>query len=147
MKTIILVSLLATTAFAAEPEDIVLTFFNDLLEGKIREAVDTITVTMDESSKKDQMNLKLRSNLESISRVFGELYGGELISEYEVGESLLAMSYLARYKAKPVRFEFVFYKPDDVWSLKKLKMTDIDEDDMVNMPRKKEGFENVEEKE
>ena len=142
MKYVILIVslLVASPIFANEPQSIVEAFFEDLAEKEYEKAVDSLTLLMPESPKKAKVNLQLKSNFRSLPNAVGRYYGSELVSEKKVGESFVALAYLALYEKEAMRLEFVFYKPGDGWRLSTLKMADFDANDMIDLLRAEDGY-------
>lgn len=52
----------------------------------------------------------------------GEYYGYELITRKEASKSFVLFSYIIKYDRQPVRFSFLFYKPDTIWGLYSFKI-------------------------
>ncbi|MFI5160904.1 MAG: hypothetical protein ACHQHN_06480 [Sphingobacteriales bacterium] len=70
----------------------------------------------------------LKSKLDTINSVVGIFTGYELITEKKVGESLVLFSYMVKHKNYPLRFTFVFYKPENHWVVQNVL---FDADDMI----------------
>jgi len=132
--------LVASSILAEEPQVLIEAFFEDLAEKRYEKAVDSLTSIMPESPKKAKVNLQLKSNFKSLPNAVGRYYGSELVSEKKVGESFVALAYLALYEKEAMRLEFVFYKPDDSWRLSTLKMADFDANDMISLLRAEDGY-------
>lgn len=59
---------------------------------------------------------KLKNQLAGLTEDFvGKYYGYEVITDRMVGKSLLLKSYMVRFDRQPIRFQFIFYKPDNKW--------------------------------
>ncbi|MBS1501839.1 MAG: hypothetical protein JST32_07240 [Bacteroidetes bacterium] len=70
-----------------------------------------------------------KSKLDSVYSALGDFTGYELIGEKKVTNSLVAYSYIAKHKNYPVRFTFVFYKPNDQWLVHNIE---FDTDDVID---------------
>ena len=66
----------------------------------------------------------LKAKLDSAQRSFGQYIGRELISRESAGASLVFYSYLVKFTVQPMRFEFMFYKPQNDWLLYRFKYDD-----------------------
>ena len=66
----------------------------------------------------------LKGKLDSVQRSFGQYIGRELISQKSAGISLAFYSYLVKFTVQPMRFEFMFYKPQNDWLLYRFKYDD-----------------------
>ncbi len=70
----------------------------------------------------------LKSKLDSINSTLGNFTGFELINEKKIAGSLVLFSYLVKHKNYPIRFIFVFYKPENHWLIDDVM---FDSDDMI----------------
>ena len=52
-----------------------------------------------------------------LTKDMGKFEGFEKINENSYGESIVMFTYLVKYSRQPLRFNFKFYKPGDVWKL------------------------------
>lgn len=48
---------------------------------------------------------------------FGKSLGYELVKSERISESLLRLTYLEIVENTPIRWRFLFYRPDDVWQV------------------------------
>lgn len=68
----------------------------------------------------------LKNKLDSIRMALGDFTGAEQITEKNVANGLVLFSYLVKHKNHPIRFTFIFYKPENNWCLYKFYFdTDI----------------------
>jgi len=120
-------------------------FFSLYTTKTTNEAIDYIFATnkwMDES--KDQIEgvkLKLSSTL----KLIGEYTGHNLIKKKTVGEYLTLYTFMVRYDRQPMRFNMLFYKPQDTWRLQHFSFDDNIEDELQEPAtafRFKENFNN-----
>jgi len=61
----------------------------------------------------------LKNKLDSTRTELGEFTGYEQITEKNVGNGLVLLSYLVKHKYSPIRFTFIFYRPEKNWVLYK----------------------------
>lgn len=71
----------------------------------------------------DKINA-LKSSLRSTINLVGKYYGNDQIVTKSIGCNFVLCSYLVKYSRQPIRFNFVFYKPNDKWVLYNLKYDD-----------------------
>ena len=79
--------------------------------------------------KKDDI-ANVNTQLTSIIGLIGDYYGYEKIAEKSVGYSYVLISYLVRYDRQPLRFSFVFYKPNDKWQVQNFQFDDAMDDEL-----------------
>jgi len=66
----------------------------------------------------------LKVKLDSLQKSVGQYLGKELIAQKNAGMSLVFYSYLVKFTNQPVRFTFMFYKPQNDWVLYRFKYGD-----------------------
>jgi len=99
-------------------------FFHRLQEGRVGDAA-TDFLSQNPWSAHDLNTVeKARARLLSVTRVLGRYYGYQPLAEKTVGGRLVHASYLALYERHPLRFSFLFYKPNDVWLPLQLEFDD-----------------------
>ena len=64
--------------------------------------------------KQDIVN-QLKEKLRTAESLFGKKYGQALIQSRQTGDTIQMITYLVKYDRQPLRFTFVFYKPNDRW--------------------------------
>ena len=57
----------------------------------------------------------LKSKLDSVRPVLGNFTGYEIINQKAIARSIVFFSYLVKHINHPIRFTFIFYKPEDHW--------------------------------
>lgn len=62
-------------------------------------------------------NLKVK--LDSVRLQIGEFTGYSQVAQKSVGDGMVLLSYLVKHKNDPLRFTFIYYKPEDHWVLYK----------------------------
>lgn len=132
MKKLLLLTLVlcSFSSFAqSDPQKLIDEFFSRYKSKSPADAVDYIFSTnkwMTEA--KDQIeNIKFKLN--GTIKVVGNYYGQNLITKKTVGEHLALYTFLVRYDRQPLRFNFVFYKANDQWTLYNFSYDDsIDEE-------------------
>lgn len=105
-----------------KPTEIVEEFFGKYENSGSDIALEYIFSTnywMVQHSKEEINNIKL--NLKSFIDLIGDYYSFELITEKSIGQSFRLFSYLVKYDRIPIRFIFIFYKPNDKWMIYNFK--------------------------
>ena len=71
----------------------------------------------------------VKTQLTSFLGLVGNYYGYEKITEKRLGDTYKLVSYMIKYDRQPVRFTFIFYKPEDKWQLQNFQYDDnLDEE-------------------
>jgi hypothetical protein len=60
---------------------------------------------------------EVKNKLFDITKQLGSLQGKELISKRSIGENYILYSYLIRYERQPLRYSFIYYRPNNIWQL------------------------------
>ena len=133
-KTLILILFLAafvTNVYAQNSTEEITDRFFKTYEKSPQKAVDDVFGTnkwMMERNKDGIENIK--TQLTSFLGLVGEYYGYEKITEKSVGESFKLVSYMIKYDRQPMRFTFVFYKPNDKWQVQNFQYDDNLDDEL-----------------
>jgi hypothetical protein len=101
-----------------EPLKIIADFFLTYETTGIDNALDSLFATntwMLQRSRDEIDNVKVQ--LKSILQIVGNYYGYEIITHKSIGESFRLFSCLIKYDRQPIRFTFIFYKPQDIWKI------------------------------
>lgn len=72
----------------------------------------------------------LKNKYKDLLPLIGEYYGYEKITEKNVGENLVLISYLLKYDRQPIRFTFVLYRPDKTWQIQNFNFDDNIDDEL-----------------
>lgn len=103
------------------PQTIIDNFFKKYISSP-SDAVDYIFST-NKSFKPNQIS-EIKGKLTGTALTIGTFYGYEQITTKNTSPSLILFSYLAKHDRQPIRFTFMFYKPQDKWILYKFKFDD-----------------------
>src|SRR4051812_20203799 len=98
------------------PSDISKKFF-EIYTSKPNDAIDYIFSGMKLNKQVSDDITAIKKNLKVTIDQGGQYYGYELITEKNVSNTLKLMSYMAKYDKQPVRFIFIYYKPNDKWKI------------------------------
>lgn len=105
-----------------EPKSIIDDFFQLYETGDSDIALDTLFATnswMVEKSSGDIENVKVQ--LSSLINLSGKYFGYEQITKKTAGSGLVLYSFLVKYERMPIRFAFMFYRPDKKWMIYNFK--------------------------
>jgi hypothetical protein len=132
LLTFLIVIILSTNILKAQSttEEITTEFFKTY-EKSPQKAVDYVFGTnkwMIDRNKDGIENVK--SQLTNFLGLVGEYYGFEKITEKSVGKSFKLVSYMIKYDRQPMRFTFVFYRPNDKWQVQNFKFDDSLDDEL-----------------
>jgi len=67
---------------------------------------------------------QLKSKLDSLRQGIGTYLGKDMIIQRSASNSLIFYSYLVKHEVQPLRFTFIFYKPQNDWVLYRFKYDD-----------------------
>jgi hypothetical protein len=99
------------------------TFFKKYKDEGNGAAIDYLFGTNKLFTDQASINL-LKVKLDSLQRSVGQYLGKELIAQKSASASLVFYSYLVKFTNQPVRFTFMFYKPQNDWVLYRFKYDD-----------------------
>ena len=49
--------------------------------------------------------------------IYGKMNDYEIYDNYSVGSNVLVLTYLSRHDVQPLRWRFIYYRPDKTWTL------------------------------
>jgi hypothetical protein len=110
------------------PAEISKKFF-ELYSAKPMDAIDYIFSGMKPNKQLSDDITAIKKNLKVTIDLDGQYYGYELINEKNIGSNLKLISYMLKYDKQPVRFIFIYYKPNDKWKIYTFQFnTNLDEE-------------------
>lgn len=65
------------------------------------------------------------SKTEGAFGIYGEFNDYELFDNYTVGSNVYILTYLTRHEKQPLRWRFVFYRPDKSWRVINMGLDDV----------------------
>ena len=119
------------------PEGIIENFFKVYEKDGEKAAVANIYAYGD-SSMQQSMKYVTDTLAHTSNNLGGKCLGSELITKKCMSGSLCYYSYLVKYRLAPLRFTFVFYKPQDKWEV----MNFVFDSNAINDLAKASKFEN-----
>ncbi len=57
--------------------------------------------------------------------IYGKLNDAEIFDNYSVGSNVIVLTYLSRHDIQPLRWRFVYYRPDKTWVLINMGFDDV----------------------
>jgi hypothetical protein len=63
---------------------------------------------------------EVKNKLKNITSQCGTYFGFEMLTEKTAGTTLKVVSFVLKYDREPIRFIFLFYKPNDAWRVMNL---------------------------
>jgi len=97
-------------------------FFDKYKNGNTSEAIDYIFSSNIYTSKNPQLpafKKTLVAKLDSLRQNIGQYKGKDIITEKSTTDNFVLISYLVKHQYQPIRFTFVFYRPEEAWMLYK----------------------------
>jgi hypothetical protein len=102
-------------------------FFNRLLTGQVQQAFDEFLGKSRLAQGTDNIKT-LVDKVEQAIGAYGKPKGFEVYDTYPVGTRLYVVSYLLALELQPLRWRFVYYKPDTIWNIIDVRVDDEMED-------------------
>jgi len=99
-------------------------FFKTLKDGDYVNAYDTFlagTRLGEQTQKKSAMI----SRTQEAFGLYGKLHDYEVYDNYSIGSNVLVLTYLSRHDIQPLRWRFIYYRPDKTWGLVNMGFDDF----------------------
>lgn len=98
-----------------EPENIVSNFFSLYKERGNEPAIDYLFSNNPVLYSKGESIHNLKLTITNIEKLLGKMIEYKIIKNLDIDNSLKIIITLVKYDRQPLRFLFVFYKPDKKW--------------------------------
>jgi len=105
----------------AEPID---KFFKTLKTGDYPTAYETFLSGTRLGAQKEKMSVFISKTQEAFG-IYGKLNDYEIFDNYSVGNNVVVLTYLTRHDLQPLRWRFIFYRPDKQWGLINMGFDDV----------------------
>lgn len=125
--SVLLAVILCNLTQAAEslsPEEIAAEFFDKVLKGDNGPAIETFFSTNPPIIGKAQELQLLKSQLNTVTQVYGQPYAVEAVLVEDLTASLQRRVYITKHEWHPVTWEMYFYKPKAEWIADRLLFVD-----------------------
>jgi hypothetical protein len=100
------------------------TFFKGLKAGEYANAYETFLAGTRLGSQKEKMSVFISKTQEAFG-LYGKLNDYEIFDNYSVGSNVIVLTYLSRHDIQPLRWRFIFYRPDKSWTLINMGFDDV----------------------
>ena len=99
-------------------------FFKLLKTGDYATAYETFLAGTRLGAQKEKMSVFVSKTQEAFG-LYGKLNDYEIFDNYSVGSNVLVLTYLSRHDVQPLRWRFIFYRPDKTWTLVNMGFDDV----------------------
>jgi len=99
-------------------------FFKTLKTGDYANAYEGFLAGTRLGAQKEKMSVFVSKTQEAFG-IYGKLNDYEVFDNYSVGSNVLVLTYLTRHDLQPLRWRFIFYRPDKQWTLINMGFDDV----------------------
>jgi len=99
-------------------------FFKGLKAGNYADSYETFLAGTRLGAQKEKMSAMISRTEEGFG-IYGKMNDYEIYDNYSIGSNVLILTYLARHDIQPLRWRFVFYRPDKTWQLNNMGFDDF----------------------
>ena len=99
-------------------------FFKGLKTGDYAAAYENFLAGTRLGSQKEKMSVFISKTQEAFG-IYGKLDDYEVFDNYSVGSNVVVLTYLSRHDLQPLRWRFIFYRPDKTWGLINMGFDDV----------------------
>lgn len=99
-------------------------FFKGLKSGDYAPAYETFLAGTRLGQQKEKMSVFISKTQEAFG-LYGALNDYEVYDNYSVGSNVIVLTYLSRHSVQPLRWRFVYYRPDKTWGLINMGFDDV----------------------
>ncbi len=92
------------------------TFFKGLKAGDYANTYETFLAGTRLGAQKEKMSAMVSRTEEGFG-IYGKMNDYEIYDNYSIGSNVLVLTYLARHEVQPLRWRFIYYRPDKSWHL------------------------------
>ncbi|HEV3271498.1 MAG TPA: hypothetical protein VGZ93_04890 [Candidatus Methylacidiphilales bacterium] len=91
-------------------------FFKGLEAGDYANSYETFLSGSRLGAQKEKMSAMI-SKTEEAFGVFGKFRDYEIFDNYSIGSNVIVLTYLSRHDIQPIRWRFIYYRPDKTWGV------------------------------
>lgn len=102
-------------------------FFNTLKTGDASKAYDELLINTRLAERKDNVRLLIEKT-DQAAALYGKVINFEIYDSYNVGSSMIVLTYMTLHQLQPLRWRFIYYKPEKSWLLIDLRVDDVLDD-------------------
>ena len=99
-------------------------FFKGLKAGDYANSYEIFLAGTRLGAQKEKMSVFISKTQEAFG-LYGKLNDYEIFDNYSVGSNVLVLTYLSRHDVQPLRWRFIFYRPDKTWGLINMGFDDV----------------------
>jgi hypothetical protein len=99
-------------------------FFKGLKAGDYATSYETFLAGTRLGSQKEKMSVFIDKTKDAFG-LYGKLNDYEIFDNYSVGSNVIVLTYLSRHDVQPLRWRFIFYRPDKTWGLINMGFDDV----------------------
>ena len=99
-------------------------FFKTLKAGDYPNAYEGFLAGTRLGAQKEKMSVFISKTQEAFG-IYGKLNDYEVFDNYSVGSNVIVLTYLTRHDLQPLRWRFIFYRPDKQWVLINMGFDDV----------------------
>jgi hypothetical protein len=99
-------------------------FFKGLKAGDYATAYDTFLTGTRLGQQMEKKSVFISKTQEAFG-LYGALNDYEIFDNYSIGSNVLVVTYLTRHSVQPLRWRFVYYRPDKTWGLINMGFDDV----------------------
>jgi hypothetical protein len=99
-------------------------FFDGLKGGDYANAYESFLAGTRLGAQKEKMSVFISKTQEAFG-IYGKLNDYEIFDNYGVGSNVLVLTYLSRHDLQPLRWRFIFYRPQKSWRLINMGFDDV----------------------
>jgi hypothetical protein len=99
-------------------------FFNGLKAGDYSNAYETFLAGSTLGQQKEKMSVFISKTQEAFG-LYGSLTDDEIFDNYSIGSNVLVLTYLSRHPRQPLRWRFIFYRPQKNWVIINMGFDDV----------------------
>jgi len=99
-------------------------FFKSLKAGDYAPAYENFLEGTRLGEQKEKMSVLISKTQEAFG-IYGAMNDYEIFDNYSIGSNVLVLTYLSRHSVQPLRWRFIFYRPDKTWGLINMGFDDV----------------------
>ena len=99
-------------------------FFKGLKAGDYAQSYEGFLNGSRLGSQKEKMSVFVSKTQEAFG-IYGSLRDYEIFDNYSVGSNVLVLTYLTRHDIQPLRWRFIYYRPEKNWILINMGFDDV----------------------
>jgi len=99
-------------------------FFMSLKKGEYAPAYENFLAGTRLGQQKEKMSVLISKTQEAFG-IYGAMNDYEIFDNYSIGSNVMVLTYLSRHSVQPLRWRFIFYRPDKTWGLINMGFDDV----------------------